>query len=59
MEDFFAYAVCFVQFSNERYELVLGINIKCYVYDDLFWKILNMAENINRKESLRANGAFA
>lgn len=58
MEEFFIYAVYFVQLKNKGYELVLRINIKPYVYDDLFWELLNMADN-NQKDSLRANGAFA
>lgn len=59
IEDFFIYAVYFVQFKNEGYELVLRINIKPYAYDDLFWELLNMTDNITPKDSLRANGAFA
>ena len=59
MEEFFIYAVYFVQLKNEGYELVLRINIKPYVYDDLFWEFLNMTDNINQKDSLRANGAYS
>lgn len=34
------------------------IRIKKYVYDDIFWEIMNMSSNSRERESLRVNGAF-
>lgn len=38
--------------------LVYRIYIKKYVYDDIFWKILQMPSNSKKGDSLRAKGAF-
>lgn len=56
--DYFAYAVFWVQCNADKWTLSLRMNIKAYTYDDLFWEIFEMPENINAKDSLRANGAF-
>lgn len=56
--DYFAYAVFWVQCNEDKWTLFLRMNIKAYTYDNLFWEIFEMPENINAKESLRANGAF-
>ncbi|KOS60623.1 hypothetical protein [Lysinibacillus sp. FJAT-14222] len=59
MGDYFACAVFWVQCNEDKWTLFLRMNIKAYNYDNLFWEIFEMPENINAKESLRANGAFA
>lgn len=42
----------------EHKKIVFHVSIKKYVYDNIFWTIMNMKENINERESLRAIGAF-
>lgn len=39
-------------------KMVFDVWIKKYIYDDLFWTIMDMEENINGSESLRAIAAF-
>lgn len=58
VEDYFSYAVFWVQYNEDKWTLFLRMNIKAYNYDNLFWEIFEMSENINAKESLRANGAY-
>lgn len=57
--EYFVYAVFWLQCIEDKWTLFLRMNIKSYNYDNLFWEIFEMPENINAKESLRANGAFA
>ncbi|MHC1723773.1 MAG: hypothetical protein AB9836_11300 [Aminipila sp.] len=57
--DYFAYSVFWIQCIEDKWTLFLRMNIKAYNYDNLFWTIFEMVENINSKESLRANGAYA
>ena len=56
--DYFVYAVFWVQCNEDKWTISPRMNIKAYNYDNLFWEIFEMPENINAKESLRANGAF-
>ncbi len=39
-------------------KMVYRTYVKKYSYDDIFWKIMNMQENIKKKDSLRAIGAY-
>lgn len=59
IEDFF---VCqlITPIIKEGKDLViqLQLDIKPYIYDDIFWDIMDMKDNKHAKESLRANGAF-
>lgn len=52
--------IIFVDFLivNSEY-LIYRINIKKYSFDDIFWKIMKMEENIKKGIVLRVNGAFA
>lgn len=59
VEDYFVFAVFWVQPNQDNWTLSLRMNIKANSYDNLFWDILVMPENKNAKASLRANGAFA
>lgn len=56
--DYFIHAVYWSHYEGNQWTLVLRMNIKAYKYDDLFWRVFEMPENIIAKESLRANGAF-
>ena len=56
--DYFANDVFWVQCNEDKWTLILRMNIKAYNYDNLFWEIYEMPENINAKESLRDNEAF-
>ena len=56
--EYFVNAVFWLQSNEDKWTLSLRMNIKSYNYDNLFWEIFEMLENINAKESLRANGAF-
>lgn len=42
----------------ETHNFNFYVRVKKYVYDDIFWKIINMEENIQEPDSLRAIGAF-
>lgn len=42
----------------DRRKIVYHIGIKKYIYDDIFWEIMNMSENSKERQSLRACGAF-
>lgn len=42
--------------KNEKIKVVGSI--KPYVFDDIFWKVLNMPDNCDAPIGLRANGAF-
>lgn len=59
IDRYFAYSVFWVQRIENQYKLFFRMNIKSYDYDDLFWNVFNMKDNINSKDSLRANGAYA
>ena len=39
-------------------KLVFDVSVKKYSYDDIFWDIMNMADNKKAPVSLRAYGAF-
>lgn len=39
-------------------KIVYRVYVKKYSYDDIFWNIMNMQENIKKKDSLRAIGAY-
>lgn len=56
--DYFAYAVFWVQCNEGKWTLFLRMNIKANNYDNLFWEIFEMPENIKAKVSLKANGAY-
>lgn len=56
--EFFTHAVFFVRVVDGDFKLVVRHYIKTYEEDNLFWTIFNMPDNINQRESLRANGAF-
>lgn len=43
---------------NSEY-LSYRINIKKQSFDEIFWKIMRMEENLNKGDALRVNGAFA
>lgn len=48
-----------VLMSIMKHEIIdYRIEIKEYVYDDIFWKIMQMPENSEEPDSLRAVGAF-
>ena len=56
--EFFTHAVFFVRVVDGDFKLVVRHYIKTYEEDNLFWTIFKMPDNINQRESLRANGAF-
>ena len=56
--EFFPHAVFFVRVVDGDFKLVVRYYIKTYEEDNLFWTIFKMPDNINQRESLRANGAF-
>lgn len=58
VDEYFSSAVFWLQYKEDNWTLFLRMNIKAYHYDNLFWEIFGMPENINAKESLRANGAY-
>lgn len=58
IDNYFIYAVFWIQDNENDWKLFLRMNIKLYNYDNLFWEIFDMAENISAKDSLRANGAY-
>lgn len=58
VDDYFSSAVFWLQYKEDKWTLFFRMNIKAYHYDNLFWEIFGMPENINAKESLRANGAY-
>ena len=58
-DRYFSYSVFWIQCIENQYRLFFRMNIKLYSYDDLFWTISNMKDNITAKDSLRANGAYA
>lgn len=39
-------------------KLIYRIYIKNYIYDDIFWEIMQMPTNSKKNDSLRASGAF-
>jgi len=53
-ENFMDMAFNFIDGTKIGY----SIGIKKYVYDDIFWEIMNMSENSKESESLRSVGAF-
>ncbi|MCG3087959.1 hypothetical protein [Sporosarcina cyprini] len=57
-KDFFIHVVFLVAKIEKMPHLVWRMHIKPYEYDNIFWENLDMAENIKRKDSLRATGAF-
>jgi hypothetical protein len=58
IDNYFIYSVFWIQKNESNWKLYLRMNIKPYNYDNLFWEIFDMADNVNAKDSLRANGAF-
>lgn len=42
----------------EKRKIVYRIGMKKMAYDNLFWSIMDMTENLKKKESIRVNGAF-
>lgn len=58
VDDYFVYGVLRVRPNQDNWNLFNRMYIKPYNYDNLFWEIFDMAENINATVSLRANGAF-
>ncbi len=58
INDYFVHGVFFVRFINNQYSLTIRMNIKLYNYDDIFWNVIDIKDNIHQKDSLRANGAY-
>ena len=52
-----AFAFCDFLIVNSK-KIIYRIYVKEYDYDNIFWKILRMDENIKKNNSLRACGAF-
>lgn len=57
-KEFFISSMYYVSYNDGISFITLLLYIKTYEYDNLFWKIFDMEENIQCKDSLRANGAF-
>jgi hypothetical protein len=58
INDYFVHGVYFVRFINGQYMLTVRLNIKQYYYDDIFWEVIDMKDNIHQRENLHANGAY-
>lgn len=58
-DNFFVHSVWFLRYADDTLNMVVWNYIKPYYYDNIFWEIFKMLDNINSKDSLRANGAFA
>jgi hypothetical protein len=58
MEPYFA-SVCFLALFNSDCQIRTWAEIKLYAYDNIFWDVFDMKENISQSDSLRAMGAFA
>ncbi len=52
-----AFAFCDFLIVNSQ-KIIYRLYIKDYDYDNIFWKIIRMEENIKKNDSLRACGAF-
>lgn len=52
-----AFIHCDIVILNSE-KLLYSIYIKNYEYDNIFWKIMQMEDNVKESDSLRANGAF-
>lgn len=55
---YFTYSVFWIRCIENQFKLFFRMNIKLYNYDNLFWDIFDMKDNITAKDSLRANGAY-
>lgn len=53
--DNFIYVDYLIVGSNK---MIFRLYIKRYSYDNFFWNIMNMSDNIKKRDSLRANAAF-
>lgn len=56
---YFTYSVFWIQCIENQFKLFFRMNIKLYSYDNMFWDIFDMKDNITGKDSLRANGAYS
>lgn len=52
-----AFIHCVYAFINSQ-KLIYNVSVKNYDYDNIFWNIMQMSENIKMSDSLRAIGAF-
>lgn len=55
---YFLHTVFFSSYGDNGLSFKVWNYIKSYESDNLFWTIFEMEENINEKDSLRANGAY-
>lgn len=53
--------ICFIYLKDygDHSEFIAQISVKPCCYDELFWKIIDMNDNINGRFTLRVNGAFS
>lgn len=58
IDDFFLHAVYFATYTDNTLKFTVWNYVKTYESDKLFWTILGMKDNIDEKDSLRANGAY-
>ena len=56
--DYFIHGLYDVRYLDGRLELAFYGWLKKYSYDNLFWEIINMSDNVNTPDRFRANGAF-
>lgn len=59
VEEYFIFAVYWIEINKNSSKIYLRMNIKEYNYDNIFWNIFHMYNNISSKDSLRAIGAFS
>ncbi|MBC1513850.1 hypothetical protein [Listeria booriae] len=55
---FFLSTLFFTKETKDGLSVTIWMDIKPYEYDNLFWTIFDMSDNIHSKDSIRANGAF-
>ena len=55
--DYFVTIVIFATGMDNNMIQVWG-EVKPYIFDDIFWKVFQMEENLEQPMGLRANGAF-
>lgn len=57
-KDFFMHSVYFTAYKDKTLKFTVWNYVKTYESDNLFWTIFDMRDNINERDSLRANGAY-
>ena len=57
-KDFFIHGTYCIRYIHGELKLEFNGKLKKYLYDNLFWEIINMSDNVNTPERFRANGAF-